>query len=393
MGAITITNGRVLRGGRLLREALYLRHGLVQERPLPGAEQLDARGALVLPGIVDVHGDAFERQIMPRPGVAFDLSLALLDTDRQLLANGITTAYHALSVSWEPGLRSLEMAGRFVAALRAIRPRLGVDTRLHLRWETFVPEAIEPVATWLAEEAAPILAFNDHTTGDAAKAAAEVTDGAGGTDGPGPAGGAKIARMAARAGLTEADYRAELGRRWTARDRVEADKASMAEAAHAAGAALFAHDELTPAARQSHRALGVHVSEFPMNRPTAEAARAAGEHTILGAPNVLRGGSHNGALSARQAVRGGFCTVLASDYYYPALLQAPFRLAAEDILPVEAAWQLVSAHAAEAAGLGDRGALEPGLRADVILVDDRDPEMPTVQRTIVGGRKAGAFGE
>jgi alpha-D-ribose 1-methylphosphonate 5-triphosphate diphosphatase len=88
----------------------------------------DAGGYLVLPGIVDLHGDAFERQLMPRPGVHFAPVSALPETDRQLLANGITTAYHGVTLSWEPGLRSIEAAREFRAALSAARSRLGADT-------------------------------------------------------------------------------------------------------------------------------------------------------------------------------------------------------------------------------------------------------------------------
>jgi alpha-D-ribose 1-methylphosphonate 5-triphosphate diphosphatase len=93
---------------------------------------IDARGLLVLPGIVDVHGDAFERQVMPRPRVAFPLDIALLESDRQAVSNGITTVFHGVTWSWEPGLRGAENARAILAGIERIRPRLGADTRYHL---------------------------------------------------------------------------------------------------------------------------------------------------------------------------------------------------------------------------------------------------------------------
>jgi alpha-D-ribose 1-methylphosphonate 5-triphosphate diphosphatase len=101
------------------------------------ARCIDADGLLVLPGIVDIHGDAFERQMMPRPGVGFPIDIALIDSDRQVLANGITTVFHGVTYSWEPGLRGPENARAIVAALDQLRPLLGADTRFHLRHETF----------------------------------------------------------------------------------------------------------------------------------------------------------------------------------------------------------------------------------------------------------------
>ena len=98
-----------------------------------GAARFDGRGLLLLPGLVDIHGDAFERQLQPRPGVDFPADVALLDTDRQLLANGITTAFHGVTLSWEPGLRGVAMFRTLLAARAALAGRLAADNRIHLR--------------------------------------------------------------------------------------------------------------------------------------------------------------------------------------------------------------------------------------------------------------------
>jgi alpha-D-ribose 1-methylphosphonate 5-triphosphate diphosphatase len=161
---------------------------------------------------------------------------------------------------------------------------------------------------------------------------------------------------------------------------------NLAATARAAGVPLASHDDESPSERAMHRALGCRITEFPLDRLTAEAAGAGGDCIVMGAPNVMRGGSHAARLDAATAAADGLCAVLTSDYYYPALLQAPFRLASRGVMPLERAWALVSRNPAQAVGLGDRGSLEPGRRADLVLVDDEDPELPVVAATIVAGR-------
>jgi alpha-D-ribose 1-methylphosphonate 5-triphosphate diphosphatase len=365
-----IEGGDALVGDAFTDAPVAISGGVFTDAPAANASNIEARGLYVLPGIVDIHGDAFEQALMPRPRVPIAPEIALAAVDRQLIANGITTAFHGLTVSWEPGLRSLENARVFVAALDTMRPHLAADTRLHLRWETFAFEAIADVTAWLGTRPTPILAFNDHTTVlvDADYAPRN------------------LAKRAARTGLTADAYRTLTEDHWTRRAQVPADIATMAAAARAVGATILGHDETSPAMRAEYRALGAITCEFPMTLETAEAARSAGEHIVLGAPNVVRGGSHNDALDAATAVADGLCTVLASDYYYPAPLLAAFRLAELGVTPLAAAWGLVSRNAAEAAGLPDRGEIAPGRRADLILVDPHGP-LPRVVSAFVGGQK------
>ena len=108
----------------------------------PGQTEIDGRGKILAPAMIDIHGDAFERQVMPRPNVFFPMEAALLDTDRQLAGNGIATAYHALTLSWEPGLRSVARGEELIDGIAALSDRLTVENRVQLRWETFAFEAI-----------------------------------------------------------------------------------------------------------------------------------------------------------------------------------------------------------------------------------------------------------
>ena len=120
----------------------------------------------MLPGIVDLHGDAFERQMMPRAGVDFPIDVALADSDRQVITNGITTVFHATTCSWEPGLRGADNAHALMEAIERQRPQFAADTRFHLRHETYNLDAEDEIGQWLAEGRVDLFAFNDHMDGD-----------------------------------------------------------------------------------------------------------------------------------------------------------------------------------------------------------------------------------
>ena len=332
----------------------------------------DAGEMLVLPGIVDIHGDAFERQVMPRPGVAFDMDVALAETDRQLLATGITTAFHAISYSFEPGLRGAETVRGFMAAMERLRPVLRCDTRVHLRHETYNVGAVDEILGWLDAGRIDLLAFNDHTAELVEKSRA----------------GKSMTRYVDRTGLDPEAFAALVIAAGERECEIPGANARLADAARRAGVALASHDDVTPETRQSFRALGCSLCEFPKTRLAAAAARAFGETAILGAPNVIRGGSQSGGIDATTAIRDGLCDVLASDYYYPAMLQAAMRLCGSGMIGTAEAWSLVARAPAMATGLADRGALEVGLRADIIVVDDSDPRLPRVVAAIAGGQPA-----
>ncbi len=149
---------------------------------------------------------------------------------------------------------------------------------------------------------------------------------------------------------------------------------------------MLSHDDTSPAMRKMFRALGVGIAEFPVNEETAREATEAGDFTVFGAPNVVRGGSHTGWTKAADMIAKGLCSILASDYYYPAQVLAAFRLAADGVVPFPQAWNLISAAPARAAGLSDRGILAAGYRADLILVDDELPLRPRIIAVITAGR-------
>ena len=363
-----ITGGTVLFTHDGLQPAdLHLQNGLIQTGTTTTGPRLDATGLLVLPGIVDLHGDAFERQLQPRPGVDFPASLALQDTESQLLANGITTAFHGVTLSWEPGLRSKTAWRALLDALAA--GTWTCDMRVHLRWEAYNLDALEIALADIEAGRVHLLAFNDHTDSILRK----LHD---------PVEGAKYA---GRAGMKMADFKALAGETAARSHAVPAALDQIAAAARAKNLPMASHDDDTIEARNRFRGLGAQICEFPMAEQVGAAALEAGDFVAMGCPNVVRGGSHLGWASAARLAESGICRVLTSDYYYPAMIRAAFILAERGKLTLPQAWSLISENPAQAAGLTDRGIVAPGKRADLVVVD---PATHRPVATIAAGKLA-----
>jgi alpha-D-ribose 1-methylphosphonate 5-triphosphate diphosphatase len=394
---VVIEGADVLLPDGIARTSVRVESGVIAGLDVPrdGARVVPARGMLLAPALVDIHGDAFERQLMPRPGVMIPTAAALLETDRQLAANGIATAYHALTLSWEPGLRSVAIGAEVVRGLDALAPRLTVENRVQLRWETFCFEALPLIARALAGPRRPALAFNDHTTmgvlhpdcplqtrpfdHDPALPVADLDS---------DAFARKMEPRARRSGMATADFVALMKAMWGRRAEVPAVIATAGARAMDAGAPMLSHDDSQPETRDFYRGHGARIAEFPMNTTVTRAAREAGDWIVFGAPNAARGGSHLGSPGAADMVAAGLCDILASDYYYPAMLAAVARLRADRVAPLPDLWKLVAANPAAALGLGDRGEIAPGKRADLVLVEWPEGDLPAVRTCLSAGRTA-----
>src|SRR5262245_45757747 len=198
--------------------------------------------------------------MMPRAGVDFPIDVALVDSDRQAIANGMTTVYHAATWSWEPGLRSGDNARRLLEAIERLRPQFAADTRFHLRQETFNLDAEAEICQWLAEGRVDLLAFNDHMDGTVADMAKPR----------------KRNRMVERTGLAEAAFDQLVTHIISRAAEVPASIARLAGAGRAAEVRMLSHDDGTPAMRKAYRDQGADIAEFPINEETARAAAEAG---------------------------------------------------------------------------------------------------------------------
>jgi len=371
---IRVTRGRVLINDRLEDATVHVSadEGIISDLgvDITAPRTLDADGLLVLPGIVDIHGDAFERQMMPRPGVDVPIEVALAESDRQAVANGITTVFHSVTWSWEPGLRGAENARSILEAIETSRHHFLVDTRYHLRHETFNLAAEGEVADWLATHRIDAIAFNNHLP--SVDTVTRRPD--------------KLDAMIQRSGLPREDFLILVQNLRARHEEVPHSIKRIAAMANANQIPLVSHDDASPEQRRWYRALGCRVSEFPMNVDTALEAAAAGDSIVLGAPNVMRGKSHLGWIDATAMIARGLCSALASDYYYPAPLIAVFRLAHLGVMPIEEGWRLVAEAPARAVGLTDRGRIRCGLRADLVLVEVRGAKPPRLVAVVAAGR-------
>ena len=353
-----------LRAGRVLVE-----DGRIEAVDVDGPAKPPG-GRMLLPGMVDLHGDAFEHQLMPRPGVGIPVEIALADTDRQLAANGITTPFLSLTCSWESGLRSADTVSRMLDALDRMGERLAVDHRIHLRFETMALDTVATAVGWIGAGRIDLVSINDHFPGLNANRDR-----------------AAIEPIAKRSGIDPDRYEALLDSLAARRDEMHGAVAAVIAAAERANVPVASHDDRTAEERRASRALGCTLADFPITEAAIREAHSTGDTVILGAPNVLRGGSHmarKGAIAAAGMVESGLCTVLASDYFYPALAPAALRLWRDH--GVANAWALVSASPAAAVGLSDRGIVAPGMRADLVLVDAGDAGFAVrTLATVAGG--------
>lgn len=352
MPNLDLVGAEVLHPEGLSRAPLSFADGRITAEPV--GQKVDLTGFQVLPGIVDLHGDGFERHLAPRRGAMKQLAEGLVAAEAELAANGITTAVLAQFVSWEGGLRGLEFAEQVFTGIRDTAPDLVTDVRPQLRFETHLLDLYDSLPERLAQWGVGYVVFNDHLPHDRL-AAGKMPK--------------RLVGQALKARRSPETHLAQMQAMHARSGEVPAALERLCKTLAQRGIRMGSHDDQTGEARAVWRARGVTVAEFPETQEAAEAAHAAGNAVIMGAPNVVRGGSHNGNLSALDLISMGLCDALASDYHYPSPRRAALMLTRSGLLDLPAAWALVSSGPAQVLGLGDRGTLAPGKRADIVILD------------------------
>jgi alpha-D-ribose 1-methylphosphonate 5-triphosphate diphosphatase len=331
---------------------------------------VDLRGQTLLPGLIDLHCDAIEKEAEPRSRVLFPLEFAVAQVDRRNAAAGITTPYHAVSfANREWGVRNNETAAQVIRLLHAFRQHSLVDNRVHCRYEVTDPHAVSVLTGLMDEGMVNLLSVMDHSPG---QGQFKTLD-------------AYLEYMMGNHGMSreqaEEAARAKAAAQEGAVGRVE----HLLERARLYGIPTASHDDDSVHRIAAMRALGVAMSEFPITLDTAKAAVSCGLPTILGAPNVLRGQSQSGSMRAIDAIRAGVASCLCSDYQPSTLIAAAFVAARQASLSLPQAIALVATNPAKAAGLDDRGRIQAGLRADLAAVTMIGGQ-PLVSHTWSAGR-------
>ncbi|UXX82629.1 alpha-D-ribose 1-methylphosphonate 5-triphosphate diphosphatase [Roseovarius pelagicus] len=364
---VRLTGADVLTPDGLQKVPLILDAGRIADGD-GAAREVDLSGYIVLPGIVDVHGDGFERHLAPRRGAMKDIDQGLVTAEAELAANGITTAVLAQFYSWEGGMRGPEFAERVMTGVAQVRGNVVTDLHTQLRFETPMLDDYGAALEFIDRHSVAYCVFNDHLPHVALE------------KGKQPKG---LIGKSLRIGRNPEVHLAMMQEMHARRAEVPAAVDGLSAALAARGVRMGSHDDRSAEARAEWRARGATLAEFPETLEAAEAARAGGDAVIMGAPNVVRGGSHNGNVSAADMVMMGLVDALASDYHYPSLRRAAFFLLDAGVCDLATAWGLISAGPARILGLSDRGALVPGMRADLLVLEMRTRR---VAATLAGGR-------
>jgi alpha-D-ribose 1-methylphosphonate 5-triphosphate diphosphatase len=369
----------VLPDGVIDDAVVAVRNGViaaVEPHPPGLSVDVDGEGLLCIPGLVDTHSDGLEKERLPRPGAELPMEFALLSFEGKLRAAGVTTVFHGAGFEQSMGRgtpRTVEDAALFCDTIEG-RPDGLVGHRILYRLDVRSAEGLVALKDRLATQAGqPLVSHEDHTPGIGQYAERAYYE----------------RYMVGSRGMTadEAvrhvdDLIAERSGRLGIREEA---MGWLAEQALAGRIRLLGHDLTSEAEVDELVARGGAVAEFPTTLAAAQAARERGLPVVVGAPNVLRGSSHNGNASGRELIERGLVTSIASDYLPSGLLAAVFTLVAVTRVSLAAAVALVTSGPAEVAGLADRGRLQPGLRADLALIAARS-RWPVVHSVLVSGR-------
>lgn len=361
----------VLPDGVYQNSAMSAKDGIITE--IEKGEKLSEfpTGLVVIPGLVDLHGDMLERELEPRPTSRFPVEMALDELDKRHVASGITTAYVALSFAdFAERDDDLRLNTRMIEVVEAVvsrRDSLSCDTRVHARFEIMNPEAAPLLETMIAKKQVEMVSLMDHTPGqgqfrDLENYVLYMMK------------WLKVGRDAAQ---KELERQMSQPKTWESVQEI-------CRLATAHGLPVASHDDDTEAKVSLMRELGVTISEFPVSLEAVRTAKANGMHTLMGAPNALRGRSHSGNLSAIEALKCQQLDALSSDYYPAAILHATFGLAYKGLAPLHETVKLVSQNPALAARLSNKGSLEIGKDADVVMI--HSGLAPRVAATFRAGR-------
>ncbi len=370
---LAFENARIVAADAVVEGGLIADDGIIQEitpagRVIEGA--VDLHGDYLMPGLVELHTDNLERQFQPRPAVRWPPDAAMLAHDQQVSSAGITTVCDAVAVGFHEGKRErTEFLQRSIDALGHAMEAgaLKADHHLHLRCEVTSPHVVEMFEPLMHHPSLRLVSFMDHTPGQ--RQWHDLS---------------KYRHFHAAGGRrSEAELDALVEKRLAEQQRYgEAHRKALLERIDGLKVTLASHDDTTAAHVEEAARDGMSISEFPTTKEAAVAAREHGMTTIMGAPNVIIGGSHSGNVAALDLAKSGHLDALSSDYVPVSLLHAVFRLTEEAGLTLPDAAAKVSRNPAAMAGFDDRGEISPGKRADLLrvrLVGDT-PSIMTVWR-------------
>ena len=370
-------NGRVVLHDEIVRADIVVRSGEIAaiDDPGPGHAGIDLEGDWLIPGLVELHTDHLEGHYAPRPRVRWNPVAAVQAHDAQIATSGITTVFDALRVGMDEDTK-LEpedmrtLAGAIEESQR--HGRLRAEHFIHLRCEVSAPDVLDSFAAFEGDRRVRIASLMDHTPGQRQFTSLD----------------AFRAYYMSKSAMGEAELQDLIVRRQAQAEKSSAiNRQAIARMARELGIVLASHDDATEDHVAEAVDHGVTLAEFPTTQDAAKASHAAGLKVLMGAPNIVRGGSHSGNIAARDLVRSGLLDVLSSDYFPFSLVHAAFLVGTgEDGIGLPRAVAMVSANPAAVAGLDDRGTIAEGHRADLVQVHLHE-SVPVVRAVWRTGRR------
>ncbi|MCF5709271.1 alpha-D-ribose 1-methylphosphonate 5-triphosphate diphosphatase [Pseudomonas syringae] len=352
------TNALVVTSEQVFSGTVVVRDGLIAEVASGGsqlAQAHDLQGDYLLPGLVELHTDNLEKHLSPRPGVDWPSTSAVISHDAQIISAGITTVFDALSIGdINPKGKRMQQLPSMLAAIAAATDAglTRAEHLLHLRCEVSHPDTLSVFRDLMDQPLVQLVSVMDHAPGQ-------------------------------RQFALESKYREYyMGKYHMSSEDMDgfiveqvansieyADRyrRAIVELCLARGLSIASHDDATMAHVEESAGYGMNIAEFPTTLEAARGCRRLGMSVLMGAPNIVRGGSHSGNVAAASLAKEGLLDILSSDYYPASLLQSAFMLAEQDnACGLPQAMNRVSRTPALAAGLADRGEIRIGLRADLI---------------------------
>jgi len=373
-----LTNATLVLADRVITGTVLIEGGTIaaiHDAGQPHPDAIDCAGDYLIPGIIDLHTDNLERQVLPRSNARWPSRSALLTHDAQCAIAGATTVFDALCLgdigfeqarnqTFEDGLRDL----RDLTASDLLK----ADHYLHLRCELPAGELRSMLDRAIDDPLVRLVSVMDHSPGVGQYADVE-----------------KYRHMRRQDGHSDDAITAMIDRLADSQSRhTTGNRALVLEYARARNLPIASHDDRTIEEIARNHAEGIAIAEFPVTIAAAQAARRSGMTIIAGAPNIVRGGSHSGNVAAIDLIHAGLVDALASDYVPAAMLEAAFACAAAGVCTLPAAIALITAGPAAMVGLIDRGRLAPGLRADLVRVRLHD-NLPLVRAVWRSGERVG----
>ncbi len=354
-----LSNARVVLGDDIVRGTVFAEHGRicsVDHGHTAVPQAIDLQGDLLIPGLIEVHTDNLERHLMPRPGVHWAVTPALLAHDSEIAAAAITTVLDAIGVGeadteslrgkdWNPLLSYLHEC--------TVRDMLRADHLLHVRCELPAPNTISLFAPFHDHPRLKLVSLMDHTPGQRQWENIEH---------------ARI-YYTGKKGWSEDKFQSKVAHASELQTRyAKPHRAYFVDYCRSHGITLASHDDTTPDHVAQAFDEGASICEFPTTIVAAQAARDCGLATVMGGPNVVRGGSHSGNVAACELARLGLLDILSSDYVPGSLLGAVFAFHHQQHIALPRALDMVTRNPAAALQLDDRGRIAPGLRADLAQI-------------------------